>query len=296
MTAVKGMTWVYNEIYLNTSNPDIFVSEAGWDDNPWLTEEQKAQMSRGLTPQALKVRRQGKFVKQVGLVCNWFDRQVHVVDIKELPFGDTYFGLDFGFSAPAAGLYVRIDREFNWWIFDGFYRRGLTNPDIQKLIRLKEQGLGRVIRVGDSAQADSIKQLNDAGIAMEGVKKESRGKESWDEYRAGLLDNQGRIQEGTGKPKLFISSKLVDVDDDPKSPTFGSEFNFLVKEAENLRWEEAKTDLGVEQQSVWGKQPKHGIDALSYILATVNRPVSPSTTVQTPTTGVVKPYYPQLGI
>jgi phage terminase large subunit-like protein len=29
MTAIKGMTWVYNEIYLNTSNSDLFVSEAG---------------------------------------------------------------------------------------------------------------------------------------------------------------------------------------------------------------------------------------------------------------------------
>lgn len=26
MTPVKGMTWVYNEIYLNTSNPDVFRS------------------------------------------------------------------------------------------------------------------------------------------------------------------------------------------------------------------------------------------------------------------------------
>lgn len=100
MTAIKGMTWVYNEIYLNTQNPDIYISEAGWDDNPWLTEEQKAQMARGLTPQALKVRREGKFVKQTGLVAAWFNRAIHVVDIKELPLGDTYSGGDFGFSAP----------------------------------------------------------------------------------------------------------------------------------------------------------------------------------------------------
>jgi phage terminase large subunit-like protein len=284
MTPVKGMTWVYNEIYLNTSNPDLFVSEATWNDNPFLTEEQKAQMRRRLTKQALLVREQGKFVKQVGLVCSWFNRSVHVVDIAELPPGDTLFGLDFGFSNPSAGLYVRIDREFNWWIFDGFYRRGLTNPDIQALIRLKEQGLGRVIRIGDSAQASDIKQLNDAGITIEGIEKEpGTNKENWDEWRARLMEEQGRIQEATGKPKLFISSKLVELDEE------GNEFNFLMKEAENLRWEETKTDLGIEQKPAWGKQPNHAIDALTYLLAKVHKPIE-SAPMPPPVTNLVKPF------
>ncbi len=294
MTAIKGMTWVYNDIYLNTSNPDIFVSEAGWDDNPWLTEEQKARMARGLTPQTLKVRREGKFVKQVGLVAPWFDRAVHLVDIKELPLGDTYFGIDFGFSAYCCGLWIRIDSAFNWWIFDGFYRRGLTNPDIQHIIKLKEVGLGRVTRIGDSAAAADIKQLNDAKISMTGVEKASgTNKENWDQWRASLMDQQGRVQEGTGKPKLFISNKLVDMDDNPESKMFGQEFNFMVKELENLRWEEVKSDNGTEQQPIWGKQPKHAIDTLSYILATVYKPKKIIT--QPTSAGGVKPFYPQLG-
>ncbi|HPQ42921.1 MAG TPA: terminase family protein [Syntrophales bacterium] len=267
MTPIKGMTWVYTDIYLKTDNPDIFVSKAGWKHNPWLTQEQIAVMSRGLTEAALKVRRDGDFVKMVGLVCGWFGRETHLVDIKELPDGDTYFGIDFGFSAPTAGLWVRIDREFNFWIFDGFYRRELTNPDIQKIIRLKEQGVGRVIRIGDSAQASDIKQLKDSGISIEGVKKEpGTSKENWDEYRARLMENQGKIQEATGKPKIFISKNLVETDEN------GNKYNFLVKELENLRWEEVKTEMGIEQKSIWGKQAKHAIDALSYILATINRP------------------------
>lgn len=288
MTPVKGMTWVYNELYLKTSNPDLFVSEATWNDNPFLTEEQKAQMRRRLTPQAILVREQGKFVKQVGLVASWFNRQVHLVDIKELPFGDTYSGGDFGFSAPTAWLWIRIDREFNWWVFDGFYRRGLTNPDIQALIRLKEHGLGRVTRIGDSAQASDIKQMNDAGIAITGVEKATgTSKENWDEWRARLMEELGRVQPSTGKPKIFISSQLTDVDEE------GHEFNFLVKELENLRWEEVKTDLGIEQKPVWGKQPKHAIDAFSYVVATINRPKKPARTQAT--TGLVKPFFPQVG-
>jgi hypothetical protein len=46
----------------------------------------------------------------------------------------------------------------------------------------------------------------------------------------------------------------------------------LVKELENLRWEEDKPDLHIEQKPIWGKQPKHAIDALSYIIAPINKP------------------------
>ena len=33
-----------------------------------------------------------------------------------------------------------------------------------------------------------------------------------------------------------------------------------------------KTDLGVEQQPAWGKNPNHAIDPLSYTLATIHLP------------------------
>ena len=289
MTAIKGMTWVYNDIYLKTNNPDLFISKAGWDDNPWLLEEQKQAMSRGLSEQVLKVRRNGEFVKMVGLVCSWFDRTKHIVDINKLPLGDTYFAIDFGFSNPSCGLWVRIDRQDNYWVFDGFYRKEMTNPKLQEIIRMKEQGiLGIIHRVGDSAQAGDIRQLNDYGIEITGIKKiVGESKESWDEYRARLMEERGVIQESTNKPKLFISSSLVDIDDN------GDEFNFLMRELENLRWEEIKTDMGIESKPIWGKQPKHAIDALSYILTSIKR----STVMDyNYTPQPVKPFYPELGI
>lgn len=263
MTPIKGMTWVYDDIYLKTSNQDYFVSEASWEDNPWLTEEQKAVMGRGLSKEALEVRRKGKFMRRVGLVCPWFQRSIHVVSIKELPDGDDIFGLDFGFSNPACGLYVRIDYDNNLWIHDGFYETGLTTPMIGSLINKKEVGLNsRVKRIGDSAQASDIQQLNDMGISIEGITKETgTSKENWDEYRARLMQEFGEIQEKSGQPKIFISDQLTTV-----NPKTGDKYNFLVKELEGLMWEEVKTSSGTEQKPTWGKQPNHAIDPLSYIL------------------------------
>jgi hypothetical protein len=80
------------------------------------------------------------------------------------------------------------------------------------------------------------------------------------------MEQQGRVSESTGRPKLYISSSLIDLDED------GNEFNFLVKEMENLRWEEVRSSDGTTQKPIWGKQPNHAIDALSYILATIFKP------------------------
>lgn len=297
MTPINGMTWVYHDIYLNTSNPDIFVSQASWKDNPFLTAEQVDEMRRRLTPQALKVREEGQFVKQVGLVASWFNREVHIVDIDKLPPGDTYFALDFGFSNPAAGLYARVDREGNIWLFDGFYRRGLTNPAIQKILSQKDVGLGIIKRIGDSAQASDIKQLCDAGYDMVGVEKQSgTSKESWDEFRARIMEQYGAVQEQTGKPKIFISSKLTDLVDDPRSPMVGQEQNFLMAELEGLRWEEVKTSLGTEQKPIWGKQPNHAIDALTYILVSIAPVMMRDFSYNSaPAGGGVQPFDPSLG-
>ncbi len=269
MTPIKGLTWVYDTIYLNTKNTDIFVSTASWDDNPFLTADQKAKMAARLTQSELKVRREGKFMRQVGLVASWFDRSVHVMEMDEVPEGDMYFAVDFGFSNPCAGLWVSVDNNENVWVYDGFYKTGMTNPDVLAEITRREASTGlqgRIDRIGDSAQASDIKELNDAGCRIQGVEKESGTKnDNWDEYRAKLMEDLGRISEEQPHPKILISSSLNAYDED------GNPYNFLVRELENLRWEEVKNDGIVQPKSVWGKQANHGIDALTYILATIER-------------------------
>jgi phage terminase large subunit-like protein len=267
MTPIKGMTWVYNDIYLNTSNPDIFVSTATWDDNPFLTTEQKAKMAGRLSASALKVRREGRFMRQVGLVASWFDRSVHVMDFDEVPDGQHYFGIDFGFSNPCAGLWVSVDNNENVWVYDGFYGTGMTNPYIMGLVRSRESanGLtGPVDRIGDGAQASDIKEMCDAGLRIQAVQKMSgTDTENWDEWRSKLMEDLGRIDENNKHPRIIISSKLTAYDEE------GNPYNFLMRELEGLRWEETTVDGVTKPKSVWGRQPNHAIDALTYILATI---------------------------
>jgi phage terminase large subunit-like protein len=270
MTPIKGMTWVYNDIYLNTANPDYWISQATWQDNPWLTEDQKAVMRRGLSPQALKVREQGQFMRMVGLVCPWWDRSVHLIDMPTLPEGWDFQGIDFGFSNPACCLWVRIDHDGNLWVYDGFYRRKLTTPAIAKLIKDREKGhkTKGVRRVGDGAQASDIAELAQHGLKMVAVKKQpGTNKENWDEYRARIMQEYGEVNPETQKPKIYVSNTLTELDEDTGEP-----INFFVREIENLRWEEVKRNGEIETKPTWGKQPNHAIDTISYIISEMYQP------------------------
>ncbi len=281
MTPVNGMTWVYDDIYLNTTNPNLKVVTATWEDNIFLSEEQKSQMASSYTADALQVRREGRFVQRTGLVMSWFRRDVHMVDANKLlemiPKGcDVYCGIDFGYSKPCAVVYVAIDSEDNHYVFDGFYKRGLTTPRIAELMKRKEEmikhmGLVMRTRYGDSANPSDIQEISSDphNLPVIAVKKATgESKEGWDEYRARIMDDHGRVRPMTGKGKVFVSSALVEVDEKK-----GTEFNWFVSEAENLRWDEVRRDGIRTQVPHWSnKSPFHSIDAYTYIAVSYAAP------------------------
>ena len=259
MTPVNGMTWIYEEIYLNTNNPDIHVVTASWKDNPWLTEEQKARMGRGLTPEARQVREEGKFIRITGLVCPWFDRSAHVQQITFNPEWTLYRAIDFGFSQPCCVLWIGVDYDDNWYVYDGIYQSGLTNPQLKDAIIRKDAQRYITNCWGDCAAMSDIQELNDMGVNVLPVEKTSGdSKESWDEYRARLLMEHGTIGRN-GRPKIIIGSNLVRYDE-----KLGREVNWMVAELEKLRWDERLIDGQKTQQSRWGDQAKHGIDSITY--------------------------------
>jgi phage terminase large subunit-like protein len=267
MTPIKGMTWVYDDIYLNTGNPDLFVSEAGWDDNPWLTESQKQQMSRGLSANAIKVRREGKFVKRVGLVCAWWDRSAHLKDYESLDRGWTWYEiLDGGFSDPSAWLLCGVDNDNNVHVVSGFRKKRLQAPQIKQLRDIKASGLTLTRGWIDNDDPRLAKDLQDIGMRLDPVVKQPNDSKSWDETLATKMEEYGQIQPGTGRPRLFISSSLVEIDE-----RTGQEHNWLVQEIENLVWLEKVSKQGEEVQPKWDDHRRFGhhfdgVRALAYFM------------------------------
>lgn len=275
MTAVKGMTWVYDQIYLDTANPDLFISEAGWDDNPYLTEEQKQQMSRGLSASAIKVRRDGKFVKRVGLVCAWWERSTHIRHYDVLDRSWTWYEvLDGGFSDPAAWLLVGVDNDNNIHVVNGFRKKGLSTARIKEIRDVKVSGLLITRGWTDNDDPRMALELSSAGMHLNPIIKLPDESKNWDETLAKKLEEYGQVQPGTGKPRLYISDTLTEVNENT-----GAEQNWLVQEIENLVWLERASKQGEEIQPKWDDHRRFGhhfdgIRALAYLLMSYMKPLS----------------------
>lgn len=259
MTPVKGMTWVYDRLFMATGNKDLFVSTAGWDDNPYLLPEQKEQMERGLTDEALEVRKFGKFVKRVGLVCVWWDRNKNLSLYERLNPDWTYFEvLDGGFSDPCAWLLVGVDNDNSVHIVDGFRDKALSDAEIVSRRRTKTVGITinqGWIDYSDTRLKDNLAQL---GVPLTKVEKKPGESQRWDETLAEKLAEYGKVERGTGKPRLFINQKL----------------DWLVQEIENLTWLEIRSqgvNGGTQVIPKWDDHRRFGhhfdgIRALAYFL------------------------------
>lgn len=264
MTPVKGMTWVYDRIFMATDNPDLFISTAGWDDNPYLEEKQKEQMERGLTDEALQVRKYGRFVKRVGLVCNWWDRNKNLSEYDVFDKTWTFYEvLDGGFSDPAAWLLIALDTDNNVHVVDGFREKNLSDIEIAARRKTKTGGITMTSGWIDYSDTRLQENLQKLGIPLHKVEKQVGEAERWDEVLAEKLAEYGRMERGTGKPRLFINRKL----------------DWLVQEIENLTWLEIRKQQGGETQIVpkWDDHRRYGhhfdgIRALAYFLIMYNKP------------------------
>lgn len=258
MTPIKGMTWVYDKIFMQTGRPDLFVSIADWDDNPYLDQRQKELMGANLSDEALQVRKFGKFVQRVGLVCSWWDREKNLSEYLDTPNDWSYFEvLDGGFSDPAAYLFIGVDNQDNVHVIDGFRDKGLSDIEIVTR-RNNKRGDKRIVSGWIDYNDERLnKNLEALGMPLTQVTKETGDSQRWDELLAEKLAEYGKIERGTGKPRLFINRNL----------------DWLVQEIENLTWLEIRKSVGGETQIVpkWDDHRRFGhhfdgVRALSYFL------------------------------
>ncbi|MFA5449219.1 MAG: terminase family protein [Clostridia bacterium] len=126
MTPLKGLSWVYDEIYLNPySDPDIYYITMEWGDNPFLSADEVEKMSRGMSGDSLETRRYGRFRCNEGLVYPEFDPSVHIIEPFSLPEEwQSNISIDPGLNNPLSCHFYYQDYDGNIYVAAEHYEKG----------------------------------------------------------------------------------------------------------------------------------------------------------------------------
>ena len=118
MTPLKGLTWVYEEIYLNNYNdPDVWYEQMEWADNPYLSSKEIDKLTKTLAYDELDSRRYGNFSGFGGRVYGEFDENVHIIDPFDVP-KEWYdnISIDPGLNNPLSCHWYAVDYDGNVYV------------------------------------------------------------------------------------------------------------------------------------------------------------------------------------
>lgn len=231
------------------SNEKWLYSHATAYDNPHMDPEEIEEIRSDTTEDQFAQEYLADFRKVSGIVFPEFSIEHHVVPANTLPTRGTHLlGIDFGYTSPLAGVYVLVDYDQNWWVYDCVYQTLLHTEQAVSILRDK-MGVNQFARViGDSAAATEIENFRQRNFP---ITPSVKGKDS---IKAGirLIAEKLKIQEGSGRPKLFIL-------DTPSNKPLIQEFQSYARpvDAEGNILSELPLD-----------ENNHALDALRYLMLT----------------------------
>lgn len=128
MTPLKGLTWVYNEIYLNNKNDEeVWFENISWQDNPFLNQAEIKKLTSEMSADELDTRCNGKFTFSGGMVYSNFDENLNVIEPFNIPeeYQDN-ISIDPGFhNALSCHFYAR-DYDGNVFVVAEHYAENQT--------------------------------------------------------------------------------------------------------------------------------------------------------------------------
>ncbi len=248
MTPLKGLTWVYDTIYLNRYNDkEVFYIRMEWADNPFLDKEEVENIGKGMSEEMLESRRFGLFKANSGLVYPEFDESIHVIDPFDVPKDwQDIISIDPGLRNPLSAHFYCVDYDDNVYVVAEHYEAG---KDVSyHAARIKEiaDGLG-----WKRNSAGNIDALIDSAAGQKTLASSKSVTELF--YENGINANpkvNKDMYAGLNKVREYFSARP------PKIYIFRNCVN-LIREIKSYRW--GNNDLPV-------KRDDHALDEMRYFI------------------------------
>lgn len=168
----SALSWLKGRFF---DNPDenTFTKTTTWECNEWLDDADRNlfMLMKKNNPRRYRIEGDGEWGIAEGQIytnykVEWFD----VNEIRQIAGIKSAFNLDFGFTDPNAFVCELVDNtNMKIYIFDEWYKTGVTNKVIAEQIRNMGYGNQRIIC--DCAEPKSIMELRDEGINAQPSRK-----------------------------------------------------------------------------------------------------------------------------
>ena len=144
MTPLLGLTWVYTLVYLNeNNNPNIEYFEFEWADNPWLSQEEIAELEMVMTEEEREARQFGRFTSLCGFAFPELRKDIHIKKIQAVPdWYKRYVSIDYGFDSLAA-IWYYVDNYGHARVYRALRKKNLIISEAREEI-LKFTGNERI--------------------------------------------------------------------------------------------------------------------------------------------------------
>ncbi len=255
MTPLKGLTWVYNEIYLNEHNDEnVWTIQMEWADNPYLSQKEIEEMSASISAEELESRRYGKFMQCGGLVYNSFDENNHVIEPFEIPKDwQDNISIDPGLNNPLSAHFYARDYDGNVYVIAEHYEKGKeVDWHAQKIKEI-------ALRLGWKTNRNGfLEALIDSAATQKTLASTKNVVELF--YENGILTNP-RVNKDMFTGINIVKRYLCDANGKTHLYIFKNCVN-LIREIKSYWW--GDDDLPI-------KKDDHCLDEMRYYLVSLNQ-------------------------
>lgn len=249
MTPLKGLSWVYDEIYLNKHNSnEVWCEFMEWADNPYLKQSEVQALSESMSADMLESRRYGKFSANAGLVYPEFSEENVIAPFDVPPEWQDTLSIDPGLNNPLSCHWYARDFDGNVYVIAEHYEAKRDVAYHAQRIKDKCEQLGwkkdkfnRISALMDSA-ANQHTLNGDKSVAelfnREGITVNTRVNKN---LYTGINKVKTMLKPLSGKPKLYVFNCCTN----------------MIREFKGYFWSDGDTPV---------KRDDHAMDELRYYL------------------------------
>lgn len=251
MTPLKGLTFIYDEIYINEKKDDeIFYIFISWDDNPYLSKKEIERLSNTLSAEEIEARKYGRFLAiDRGLIYPEFDVNVNVITPFDIPPDwQSMISIDPGLSNPLSCHFYARDYDDNIYVIAEHFAENKTieyhSKEINKIaksLNWKRLSNGMLEALIDSAasQRTLASQKNVVDLFYEnGIITNPKVNK---DVLSGISTVKTYLKNIAGKSKLFVFSNCTN----------------MIQEFKTYRWSGSDSPI---------KKDDHCLDELRYYI------------------------------